>query len=55
MGRRQGSEGIHRYTETQSVASQALLRFSPQYGRSDERYAKTMTWSLRLRKKRGRA
>jgi succinate-semialdehyde dehydrogenase / glutarate-semialdehyde dehydrogenase len=55
MGRRQGSEGIHRYTETQAVASQALLRFSPQYGLDDEQYAKAMTWSLRLMKKIGRA
>lgn len=55
MGRRQGSEGIHRYTETQSVASQAVLRFSPQYGMSDEQYAKVMTLSLRLMKKLGRA
>jgi succinate-semialdehyde dehydrogenase/glutarate-semialdehyde dehydrogenase len=55
MGRRQGSEGIHRYTETQAVASQSVLRFSPQYGLSDEQYAKTMTLSLRLMKKMGRA
>jgi succinate-semialdehyde dehydrogenase/glutarate-semialdehyde dehydrogenase len=55
QGRRQGSEGILRYTETQSVASQALLRFSPQFGMSDEQYAKMMTLSLRLMKKLGRA
>jgi acyl-CoA reductase-like NAD-dependent aldehyde dehydrogenase len=55
MGRRQGSEGIHRYTETQAVASQTFLRFSPQFGMDDERYAKTMTWSLRLMNKMGRA
>jgi succinate-semialdehyde dehydrogenase/glutarate-semialdehyde dehydrogenase len=48
MGRRQGSEGIHRYTETQSVASQALLRFGPQFGMDDEQYARSMTLSLRL-------
>ena len=29
MGRRQGTEGIRRYTETQSVAVQRLLRFAP--------------------------
>src|SRR3954447_4382174 len=55
MGRRQGSEGIHRYTETQAVASQSVLRFSPQFGLSDEQYAKSMTLSLRLMKKMGRA
>jgi succinate-semialdehyde dehydrogenase / glutarate-semialdehyde dehydrogenase len=55
MGRRQGSEGIHRYTETQAVASQALLRFSPQYGLDEQQYAKLMTLSLRVMKKMGRA
>jgi acyl-CoA reductase-like NAD-dependent aldehyde dehydrogenase len=55
QGRRQGSEGILRYTETQSVASQALLRFSPQLGMSDEQYAKVMTLSLRVMNKLGRA
>jgi succinate-semialdehyde dehydrogenase / glutarate-semialdehyde dehydrogenase len=55
MGRRQGSEGIHRYTETQAVASQSVLRFGPQYGMSDEQYARTMTLSLRVLKKLGRA
>jgi succinate-semialdehyde dehydrogenase/glutarate-semialdehyde dehydrogenase len=55
MGRRQGSEGIHRYTETQSVASQSIVRLGPQYGMSDEQYAKSMTLSLRLMKKLGRA
>ena len=55
MGRRQGSEGIHRYTETQSVASQAVLRFGPQWGMGDEQYARTMTASLRLLKRLGRA
>jgi succinate-semialdehyde dehydrogenase/glutarate-semialdehyde dehydrogenase len=55
LGRRQGSEGVLRYTETQSVASQALLRFGPQFGMSDEQYAKSMTLSLRLLNKLGRA
>jgi succinate-semialdehyde dehydrogenase/glutarate-semialdehyde dehydrogenase len=55
MGRRQGSEGIHRYAETQAVASQSVLRFSPQYGMNEEQYAKTMTLSLRVLKKLGRA
>jgi len=54
MGRRQGAEGILRYTETQSVATQRLLRFAPQFGMSDEGYAKVMTANLRLMKKLGR-
>jgi succinate-semialdehyde dehydrogenase/glutarate-semialdehyde dehydrogenase len=54
-GRRQGSEGILRYTESQSVATQRLLRFSPVLGLSEERYAQVMTANLRLMKKLGRA
>jgi acyl-CoA reductase-like NAD-dependent aldehyde dehydrogenase len=55
MGRRQGSEGILRYTETQSVATQRLIRFAPMLGMSDETYGKVMTANLRLMKKLGRA
>ncbi len=32
LGRRQGSEGIHRYTETQSVATQRLIRLRSDAG-----------------------
>jgi acyl-CoA reductase-like NAD-dependent aldehyde dehydrogenase len=55
MGRRQGSEGILRYTESQSVATQRLVRFAPMLGMSDETYARVMTANLRLMKKLGRA
>ena len=55
MGRRQGSEGIRRYTESQSVAVQRLLRFSPMFGMKDETFAKVMSANLRLMKKLGRA
>ncbi len=55
MGRRQGSEGIHRYTESQAVATQRLVRFAPMFGMSDAAYAKLMTANLRLMKKLGRA
>jgi succinate-semialdehyde dehydrogenase/glutarate-semialdehyde dehydrogenase len=55
MGRRQGSEGIHRYTESQSVGTQRLIRFSPMLGMSDATYAKVMTANLKLMKKLGRA
>ncbi|MDN5746620.1 MAG: succinate-semialdehyde dehydrogenase (NADP(+)), partial [Nocardioidaceae bacterium] len=55
MGRRQGGEGIHRYTESQSVAVQRLLRFGPVLGMSDEQYGKMMTLSLRVMNKLGRA
>ncbi|MEO6511253.1 MAG: succinic semialdehyde dehydrogenase [Nocardioides sp.] len=54
LGRRQGGEGILRYTETQSVATQRLMRFAPMFGMSDAAYAKVMTANLRLMKKLGR-
>jgi succinate-semialdehyde dehydrogenase/glutarate-semialdehyde dehydrogenase len=55
MGRRQGAEGILRYTETQSVAAQRVVPLAPMLGMSDELYAKVMTANLRLLKKLGRA
>lgn len=54
MGRRQGSEGIHRYTESQTVGTQRLIRFAPMLGMSDKTYASVMTLNLRLMKKLGR-
>ncbi|MFC6286281.1 succinic semialdehyde dehydrogenase [Nocardioides sp. GCM10027113] len=54
LGRRQGSEGIHRYTESQSVATQRLVRFAPMLGMSDETYAKVMTAQLRFLHRIGR-
>src|SRR3954454_19353772 len=54
-GRRQGAEGILRFTETQSVATQRGLRIAPGFGMSDELYAKVMTTNLRILKKLGRA
>ena len=55
MGRRQGSEGVRRYTESQTVGVQKLIRFAPMLGMKDETYAKLMTANLRLLKKLGRA
>jgi hypothetical protein len=55
MGRRQGSEGIQRYTESQSVATQRLIRFAPMFGMSDRAYARVMNANLRLLKRLGRA
>ncbi|RLV48522.1 succinate-semialdehyde dehydrogenase (NADP(+)) [Nocardioides mangrovicus] len=55
QGRRQGSEGIHRYTETQSVAVQRVGRLSPMLGLDEEGFAKATTAGLRLFKKLGRA
>ncbi|WP_110182858.1 succinic semialdehyde dehydrogenase [Nocardioides solisilvae] len=55
LGRRQGQEGILRYTETQSVGTQRGLPIRPPAGMSEEAYAKMMTVSLRLLNKLGRA
>jgi len=55
LGRRQGSEGIHRYTESQTVATQRLTRFAPMLGMSDRTYARVMTASMRVMRKMGRA
>ncbi|SEC52014.1 succinate-semialdehyde dehydrogenase / glutarate-semialdehyde dehydrogenase [Nocardioides exalbidus] len=55
MGRRQGAEGIHRYTEVQSVATQRLVPIAPMFGMSEETNAKVLTASLRLLNKLGRA
>jgi succinate-semialdehyde dehydrogenase/glutarate-semialdehyde dehydrogenase len=50
LGRRQGAEGIHRYTEPQAVATQRLLPVgaAPVYGLSDERYARLLGMMVRL-------
>ena len=46
---------MHRYTESQSVGTQRLIRFAPMLGMSDETYAKVMTANLKFMKKLGRA
>ena len=55
VGRRQGAEGIHRYTEPQSVGTQRVWPFRPTPGMSNERFAKTLTLTERLMHKLGRA
>ena len=55
MGRRQGAEGIHRYTEPQSVATQRMVPIAPVFGMSEKTNAKVMTAALRLLNKLGRA
>ncbi|SEG62914.1 succinate-semialdehyde dehydrogenase / glutarate-semialdehyde dehydrogenase [Actinacidiphila yanglinensis] len=50
LGRRHGSEGILKYTEAQTVATQRLLPMGPAFGLSDESYATLLNRSLRLMK-----
>lgn len=55
LGRRQGAEGIRRYTEPQSVAEQRLLPLAAPRWLSEERYARAMTGALRVLKRTRRA
>lgn len=55
LGRRQGAEGILRFTESQTVATQRGVRIAPLPGMSDQTYAAVMDRSLRLLKRLGRA
>jgi succinate-semialdehyde dehydrogenase / glutarate-semialdehyde dehydrogenase len=48
LGRRQGAEGILRFTETQSIATQRGLPIAPTMGISAERYAWLLTGALRV-------
>ena len=50
LGRRHGSEGILKYTEAQTVATQRLLPMAPSLGMDDEQYAQFMSRSLRVMK-----
>ncbi len=50
IGRRHGAEGLLRYTDAQTVASQHVLGFEPAFGMSRERYAAMLTRSLKLMK-----
>lgn len=53
LGRRHGREGILKYTESQTVASQHVLGIAPLPRQSDEAYARMMTTALRLMKGAG--
>ncbi|MDB1087398.1 succinic semialdehyde dehydrogenase [Streptomyces sp. ACA25] len=50
LGRRHGSEGIHKYTEAQTIAQQHLLPMAPSLGMDDRRYAAFMSRSLKALK-----
>jgi succinate-semialdehyde dehydrogenase/glutarate-semialdehyde dehydrogenase len=50
IGRRNGAEGILKYTEAQTVATQRVLPMAPSLGMSDEGYAAFMSRSLRTLK-----
>jgi succinate-semialdehyde dehydrogenase/glutarate-semialdehyde dehydrogenase len=54
VGRRHGSEGILKYTESQNVTAQYLLPIAPVGGMGEETYARLMTSALGLLKSLGR-
>ena len=51
LGRRQGPDGILRFTEAQTVATQRVFPFRPLPGMSQSRFADTLTVALRLLKR----
>ncbi|MGH3472450.1 MAG: succinic semialdehyde dehydrogenase [Nocardioidaceae bacterium] len=55
LGRRQGAEGIQRYTESQTIATQRVLPFAPVLGMSEESHERALTATLRVLKRLGRA
>lgn len=51
VGRRQGVEGLLRFTEAQTVATQRLLPLGPTLGLGERSYARAMTSTMRLLKR----
>jgi succinate-semialdehyde dehydrogenase / glutarate-semialdehyde dehydrogenase len=51
LGRRQGAEGVHRYTEPQTVATQRGLPMAPALGMSDRAFTRALTGTLRVLKR----
>jgi len=50
LGRRHGAEGILKYTEAQTIATQRMLPMAPSLGMDDEGYAAFLSRALRLMK-----
>jgi succinate-semialdehyde dehydrogenase / glutarate-semialdehyde dehydrogenase len=55
LGRRQGQEGIRRFVEVQSVATQSGLPLAPSHGLDGRSFTSVMTGMFRLMKRAGRA
>lgn len=50
VGRRHGREGILKYTESQTIASQHLIPIAPFAGMDDEAFARALTAAMRVMK-----
>ena len=53
LGRRHGAEGLLKYTEAQTIATQRIAALNPPRWVPYGLYAKVMTWSLHLMRKLG--
>jgi succinate-semialdehyde dehydrogenase/glutarate-semialdehyde dehydrogenase len=53
LGRRHGDEGLLKYTESQTVATQRILGFGPPFGWSDERWTQTLAGAFAIMKSLG--
>ena len=55
LGRRQGRDGIRRFVDVQSVATQSGIPIAPSHGIDGKSFTSVMTGVLRVMKKAGRA
>jgi succinate-semialdehyde dehydrogenase/glutarate-semialdehyde dehydrogenase len=55
IGRRQGPDGLYRFTEPQAIATQRVMPIAPAFGLTDAAWARSMTVALRVLKKLHRA
>jgi succinate-semialdehyde dehydrogenase/glutarate-semialdehyde dehydrogenase len=54
LGRRQGQDGIRRFVDVQSVATQTGIPLAPSHGMGGKSFTSVMTGLLRVLKKAGR-
>ena len=50
VGRRHGSEGLLKYTESQTISVQRWMKLTAQWGMSDEAWARFTTRALKILK-----
>lgn len=53
LGRRHGVDGIMKFTEAQTVATQRLIPIAAPFGMTDEQWSRSLTLSLRIMKTLG--
>ena len=53
VGRRHGDEGLLKYTEPQTIATQRMLGFGPQFGMTDEQWGELLVQSVGWLKRLG--